>query len=307
MVLYLDAVWLLNLLIDAGLLKLTAVMLRRRVHPVRLWCGALAASSVVLLLFTPLAFIALHPVGKFLFSLLIIFVAFGYGRLSVFFQNLAGFYFSAFAIGGGLFALHYFFQTGSFYTDSRFFTTLNYGDPISWIMVAAGFPLLWLFSKKRMEQTAVRKWQSSFGAAVTIRVLDRTVRATGMIDSGNKLYDPLTRVPVMFLSREACMESLPPALFRGAGKPENIVDADDLPAEWKNRLVLIPFRAVDGSKKFTIAIRPDQVLIAHEGKLIECRKVCIALTDHSLSPSGDFNSILHPDMLIHGKIIEPAS
>lgn len=307
MVVYLDAVWLLNLLIDACLLQLTALMLKRRTNRIRFWLGAFTASSIVLILFTPLAFLVAHPLGKLVFSALIIFVTFGFCRLSVFAQNLAAFYFTAFAIGGGLFALHYFFQSDSLYANSRFLTTLNYGDPISWVTVAAGFPLLWLFSKRRMDQTVVRKWQSSAGAEIIIQIHNLTIKAKGMIDSGNKLYEPLTRFPVMFLSREACQDALPAELFQAGDGPDSILMHEDLPAEWKNRFALIPYSAVDGSRQFTAAIRPDQVLIMHEGKLIECRRVYVALTEHTLSSSGDFNSILHPDMLLHGKVIEPAS
>ncbi|RYL95412.1 sigma-E processing peptidase SpoIIGA [Sporolactobacillus sp. THM7-4] len=307
MVLYLDAIWLLNLLIDACLLQLTAVLLKRQIHPCRLWCGAFTASAIVLILFTPFAILVTHPIGKVLFSMVIIFIAFGYHRLSIFLQNLAAFYFSAFAIGGGLFALHYFFQTSSVYANKGFLTTLNYGDPISWIMVVLGFPVLWLFSKKRMDQAVIRKWQSSMGASVTIQVLDLNIEARGMIDSGNKLYDPLTRAPVMFLSREACGDSLPDVLFHSEGGMEQLLAQEELSDEWKNRIVFIPYRAIDGSRRFTAAFRPDRVLIMHEGKIIECRKVCIALTENQLSPSGDFNSIIHPDMLLHGKVIESAS
>lgn len=307
MVLYLDAVWLLNLLIDASLLQLTALMLKRRTNRLRFWLGALTASSVVLILFTPLAFLVAHPLGKFLFSVLIIYVTFGFRRLSVFVQNLAAFYFLAFAIGGGLFALHYFFQNDAFYANSRFLTTLNYGDPVSWIVIVAGFPFLWFFSKKRIDHTVVRKWQSSAGAEAIIQMADLTIKAKAFIDSGNKLYEPLTRFPVMFLSREACKDALPAELFRAFSGEEGMLSRESLAAEWKNRLALIPYTAVDGSRRFATAVRPDRVLIIHEGKLIECRKVYVALTEHALSAASDFDSLLHPDMLLHGKVIEPAS
>lgn len=307
MVLYLDAVWLLNLLIDACLLKLTALMLKRRTYRLRLFLGALTASSVVLILFTPLAFLVTHPLGKFLFSVLIIWITFGFGRPSVFFQNLAAFYFSAFAIGGGIFALHYFFQNGTSYADSRFLTTMNFGDPVSWIFVVFGFPALWLFSKKRLDQTAVRKWQHATGAEITIQIFNQVIQSRGLIDSGNKLYDPLTRLPVMFLSRAACEGQIPASLFQMEGPDAAFQVYEDLPNGWDSRITWIPYRSVDGVPHYIIAFRPDRVLITHEGRQIECKRVLVALTMQTLSTSGEFSSILHPDMLLNGKVIEPAS
>lgn len=307
LVLYLDVVWILNLLIDACLLKLTALMLKRRMSRVRFWLGALTASSIVLLLFSPFAVLVAQPFGKLLFSALIIAITFGFSRLSVFIQNLAAFYFTAFAIGGGLFALHYFFQDSSLYSENHFLTTMSYGDPISWIAVVTGFPLLWFFSKKRLDQTAVRKWRSANGAKISVRIIGSTVHARGIIDSGNHLHDPLTGTPVMFMQYAACREILPPVFAELVREEEPFNLPAGLTDEWKSRLTWIPYRSVDGQTKYRVAIRPDQVLVAHEGKLIECRRALIALTEHTLSTSGDFDSILHPDMLLHGKIIEPAS
>ncbi|UAK17058.1 sigma-E processing peptidase SpoIIGA [Sporolactobacillus terrae] len=306
LVVYLDAVWALNLFIDACLLKLTALMLKRQMTWLRLWLGALIASTIVLVLFTPAAFIVEHPLGKLVYSMLIIFTAFGYRRLSVFMQNLAAFYFTAFAIGGGLFAAHYFFQDASFYANSRFLNTMNYGDPISWIFVVLGFPLLWYFAKKRLDQTVVRKWHSSTIAQVSIRFFDDWIHAKAMIDSGNKLVDPLTQTPVMFLEKSVCSSCIPEALIQNRQTSEPL-QLESIPEEWRHRLAWIPYRAVDGSSQLTLAIRPDEVVIYKDNKQMACRKALVAFTDHALSSSGDFNSILHPDMLLHGKIIKTAS
>ncbi|MDN3954078.1 sigma-E processing peptidase SpoIIGA [Sporolactobacillus laevolacticus] len=307
MVVYLDAVWVLNLLIDACLLKLTALMLKRQTSWIHLWSGALIASAVVLILFTPAAFLVDHPIGKLIYSVIIIFVTFGFHRITVFLQNLAAFYFTAFAIGGGLFAVHYFFQDGSFYASNRFLNTMNYGDPISWMTVIIGFPILWFFSKKRLNQTVTRKWQSSTIADVIVRFSDITIEAKAMIDSGNKLTDPLTQAPVMFLSKEVCQGNVPEVFFQAEKAPAGSLDLEDLTGDWKSRVAWVPYRAVDGTSRMTLAVRPDQVLILYEGKRIECTKSLVAFVDHSLSSSGDFSSILHPDMLLHGKMIETAS
>lgn len=307
MVLYLDAVWMLNLLIDACLLKLTALMLSRKVSRLRLWSGAVLASMVVLILFTPLSFLIAHPSGKFLFSVLIILTTFGFGRLSSFVQNLAAFYFAAFAVGGGLFGLHYFFQNSSFYANGTLLSTMNFGDPVSWIFVIAGFPLLWFFSKKRFDQVVTRKWERSTVTGIQIRIFDQNIRTDALIDSGNKLYDPLTRVPVMFLSRSVCQGTIPEPFFQPL-QPECFQEIQEqLPTEWLEKLSWIPYRSVDGIPRSLLAFRPDEVLVTHEGRLLSCKKVLVALTDQLLSPSGEFGAILHPDMLLHGRRIDKAS
>lgn len=305
LVVYLDAVWLLNLLIDACLLKLTACMMKREVHWIRLWSGAFFASLIVLMLFSPLAFLIDGPMGKLGFSILIIFIAFGFHKLSAFLQNLAAFYFAAFATGGGLFALHYFMQSESVYAKNQFLGTMSYGDPVSWILVVCGFPLLWLFSKRRIDHVVVRKWDQSLYAAVSLSVEGHVIQTKGIIDSGNKLRDPLSRLPVIFLSHDACKEKLPSALF----EQEPLQDSDwieHLPESWQRRLALIPYQAVDGNKRFIWAFRPDQLTLDHQRHRFVTNRVLVAPMRHTLSSENEFGCILHPDLLLKGKDVQSA-
>ncbi|TCP29099.1 sporulation factor SpoIIGA [Scopulibacillus darangshiensis] len=307
MTVYLDVIWLLNLFIDFMLLKLTSVILKRPVRPWRMLLGTLYASSIVLFLFTPLAPIFYHPIGKLVFSAVIIFITFGYRRLSLFAQSFLTFYFSAFMIGGGLFAVHYFFLSSESYASQKAFSTLSYGDPVSWLFVVFGFPVLWIFSKKRIDNLIIKKWRASEQAEVTIKVLGVTIKTTGMIDSGNKLYDPLSRTPVMFLSKEASHGLLPETLFNEGGDLYSMMTDESLNKDWLSRLTMIPYRAVNGSNELVTAFRPDEVVISHGGTVLLSPKVAVALTEHRLSGEGDFHCILHPDMMLHGKTIETAS
>ncbi|MBM7644273.1 stage II sporulation protein GA (sporulation sigma-E factor processing peptidase) [Scopulibacillus daqui] len=306
MTIYLDAVWLLNLMIDFMLFKMTSIILKRPVHPFRLAIGTLVASSIVCFLFTPLSPFFYNPLGKFLFSLLIVFIVFGYRKFFLFVQSFLTFYFSAFMIGGGLFAAHYFFESSQSYAPENLFSTLSYGDPISWIFVVVGFPILWYFSKKRLDHLVIRKWQGSQQVKTEIIIMGKTITVKGLIDSGNKLYDPLTRTPVMFLSYSGAQGVLPKCLFEGWQNQYSVAQSE-ITKDLASRITMIPYQTVSGGQQFITAVRPDNVYIHHEGKTIQSPKVVIALTNTRLSGEGDFHCILHPDMMLKGKTVESAS
>src|SRR5690625_2735362 len=113
MTLYIDVIWFLNLCIDYLLIALTALVLKRKFLHGRMIGAALFASCIVLLLFTPLSSLFYTHWMKFLYSTFIVLIAFGFKRWTYFLQGLLMFYFVTFMIGGGLFALHYFWQTES--------------------------------------------------------------------------------------------------------------------------------------------------------------------------------------------------
>lgn len=300
MVVYLDVVWLLNLMIDFLLLRLTAFALKRQVKRWRLWLGALVASFIVFFLFTPLSPYLFHPLGKLLYSAVIVWTAFGYRRFSLYSQSFLTFYFVAFAAGGALFGVHYFIRSSQYYDDWLRFSTFRYGDPVGWALVIIGFPLVWRFSKKRLEHVAIRKWEMNELMAVAIVVAGKTIAATGMVDTGNRLNDPVRNLPVMFVNRELLRDWLPERLL-AAKDPARVFLEEGLEEEWMKRLAVVPYSSVNGRRQLALAFKPDRVEISHPQGTLFCTEVLVALAEQRLSETDDFACLLHPDMIQRGQ------
>ena len=71
--------------------------------------------------------------------------------------------------------------------------SISYGDPISWLFVIFGFPVIYYFSKKRIESVEVTKIHYDQIVKVKIQLAEEELELAGLIDSGNQLYDPLTK------------------------------------------------------------------------------------------------------------------
>ncbi|BBP89140.1 hypothetical protein BsIDN1_27580 [Bacillus safensis] len=69
----------------------------------------------------------------------------------------------------------------------------GFGDPISWLFVLTGFPAIWLFSKKRLGEVGKKKRQFDEQVLVEIHIHGEIIRLKGLVDSGNQLYDPMTK------------------------------------------------------------------------------------------------------------------
>lgn len=290
MTVYLDVIWLLNFFTDYLLLKLTGLVLKRDVQKYRLIISSALASFYVFAVFTPYAKLFFHPMTKFIFSLVIVYTAFSFKRFSYFIQNVFMFYFVSFMIGGGLIAMRFFLQTESELLNGIISTRFtSFGDPLNWLFVAAGFPLVWYFSRERLAQIEYRSIVYNEIATVFVHIEDKIIKLKGLIDSGNLLTDPITKAPVMIMDitnvdnslrlHELCEHSL-----------EN--------HPWKSRVRLIPYRTV-GQEELLVALRPDRIEIVHQNETYVVKSSLVGLTKQQLSSDRDFECILHPKMLLH--------
>lgn len=301
MAIYLDVIWFLNFCIDFLLIVLTGIFLKRKMQKWRLIAGSLIGSSYVLMLFIPMDFSMYHPVIKFVFSFIIILVSFGFQKFSYFLKNVAMFYFVTFVTGGGLFAAHYFLQTDLSIMHGVLATkTTGKGDLLSWAFVCIGFPAVWLFSKKRVDDIKVQKIHYSELVQVEIKIGDCCIRASGLIDSGNKLHDPITKVPVMILDLNQHENDIPEKIIEFSKDMDSYSSNQGSGHEWESRLRIIPFRAVGKDHEFLPAIKPDEVIISSKHGVFSCTRVLLGLTYTTLSSENKFSCIVHPEVMSNG-------
>ncbi|MFA8437579.1 sigma-E processing peptidase SpoIIGA [Pueribacillus sp. YX66] len=295
MTVYVDVIWLLNFFTDYLLLMLTGLFLKRKINKLRIAISSAVASMYVLLIFTHYASVFYHPVSKFICSMIIVYIAFRFKRFSYFFQNVAMFYFVTFMIGGGLIAVRFFLLTDSQLLNgiaSMPFT--GYGDPISWLFVAIGFPLLWFFTRERLTNMEYRSMTFEQMADVQIFIEEEIIQLKGLIDSGNLLTDPITKVPVMIMDISTVNKSL--QLHELHESSLSMIDNEH---PWYSRVRLIPFRSVGQEQQMLVALRPERIEIVHNDDKFIVKHCLVGLSKQRLSSDGDFECILHPKMLLH--------
>lgn len=302
MTIYLDVIWLLNFFIDLILIWLTAYALKRQIRKWHFLLATLFASTVVFILFTSMAPIVYQPLGKLLFSAFIVLIAFGYKRFTYFMQNLFMFYFVTFVVGGGLFALHFFWQSPIEILDGIVLTkTTSFGSTFSWIFVITALPLIVYFTNRQFQQVETRKLDYERIVKVEVEIEGMTIQADGLVDSGNQLYDPLTKAPVMIMEKQLITKALPNLHLDRMLQLENVLNMteEDSYHPFYNKLRIIPYRAVGRENEFLVAIKPNRVTIYDGEKKFEVRKVLIGIEEMKLSNENDYEAIIHPKMFIH--------
>lgn len=148
-------------------------------------------------------------------------------------------------------------------------------------------------SKQRTER------MSGFLGQVQVWIGQDHIECTGLLDTGNQLYDPLTRTPVMVMEAALWESYLPASWLRkcSEGNADQLVmELGDESFSWQDRVRLVPYRGINRSHSFMLALKPDRVEVVMNGAHFVHHRVLIGLDGGTLSAEGKYRAIIHPDV-----------
>ncbi|MEF3354219.1 sigma-E processing peptidase SpoIIGA [Paenibacillus sp. GYB006] len=309
MVVYIDLIFLTNLLIDWVLLFLTAWMQKKKPKWWRMIISSIIGALYVVMMFVPeLTFLYTFLI-KFTLSLFMIWTAFGFHSLQAFTKTIGTFYVVNFVAAGGVLGVHYMLQSSADLFNGILFTTtggVSFELQVGfWFVFITFFAVLLVFkgvqsSKRKTEQMSV------FFGDIIVEIGGVEVTCTGLVDTGNQLTDPLTRTPVTVMEASLWESYLPPS-WKGRISE---VSADTLIMEleeefiWQDRLRLIPYRGINKGTSFMLALKPDSVKVMMNGTCYTPRRTLIGLDGGKLSSEGKYQAIIHPEYVQEPAVVK---
>ncbi len=304
LIVYIDLIFAMNLAIDACLLLATAWLRKQRVILWRVILSAVVGALYVLMMFLPELDFMFTFLVKFLFSVVMLWVAFGFGGLQNYLRNMGAFYMINFVAAGGILGIHYLLQdsgevwSGIWYSASG---GLGFSLQIRTVFMLVCFFIVLLWFRRVMLARQRQERIDTFLAEVEVHLEGTVVACTGLIDTGNQLSDPLSGLPVMVMEASLWEEVLPSA-YQGKLAHEQ---ADNLILEWSeagafpwpHRLRLVPYRGVNRNAQFMLALKPDEVTVRLDGSVYRSTRVLVGWDGGRLSAEGAYRAIIHPALI----------
>jgi len=294
---YVDQVFFVNLLMNYLILWSAGRLSNARSSLSRLILASALGSIYSLAVFLPGTSQLFGPLMKFLFSLLMLTVAFVLQSWRAFLLSLLFFYLASFALGGMVFGFSYFLQNSTvslnepggvlFVVGRHFWVGVWFMLFFAWVACRLGVRLL----QRRVAQQLF---------PIVINFFSRKVEVEALVDTGNSLIDPLSGDPVIIVEYEALKPSLPPEIFSSFSKEQfsceqflmSITDTS-----WAKRIRVIPFHSLGEQNGLLIGIRPDGVEIKQGNKKILAEKVVVGIYRHRLHKDSNYQALLNPVLL----------
>jgi stage II sporulation protein GA (sporulation sigma-E factor processing peptidase) len=288
---YIDALafrLIFEMFMDYILLWATAEIARIRTSRLRLLLGGIVGAAYSAWIFfskneliAGYQYVVQSPV-KIAFSLIMLAIAFCPISWRKFLNATAILYLIAFMSGGAAIATVYFTRGNWIVVDIV---------AIGTILIVA--ELGWGIIQKRI-------WKDLFHVPIEIRFEDRCLAVEALVDTGNRLRDPLTGTPVVILESSAMKQVIPDDLK----DITELLDAGDFTglserlrnSSWSSKFRIIPYASIGKERGLLIGFRPTTMRIWEDGKPVDVENVIVGLHNRQLCPEGSYKALLHPDV-----------
>jgi stage II sporulation protein GA (sporulation sigma-E factor processing peptidase) len=265
-----------------------------------LGASAIGAASAVIVSIFPWMDIML----RFLFmnvavSALMLRIAFGRMKTAEFIKQLIVLYLITYFVGGLINSVYY-------YTDLRE-KLIKVGSSlvlsnVSWwfviiiflLLVPVVFLLLWF----------MRWYQSDKKETYEVELFydNHSILTIGLMDTGNCLYDPLFKKPVMVMEASLLQKLLTEKELSEINAARNCLLGNDenyIAAANDNalRLRFIPYQSIGRTRGIMPGLILDKVLIHTKNETICNEKVTAAICDNHLTVNDDYHVLLHKKLI----------
>ncbi len=284
-VIYLDVLLVLNLFVNYFLFLGTAFFLHQKPKRWRMIVGAVLGSfSALLILVDGLPFWVMTLIKLPLAALLVL-VAFGFQGKTLYIKLMLTFFAVNFIFGGVMFAVWLIFSPAGMYVNNGvvYFNisalTLVIGTLVAYLAIRV---VGYLFDN-RVRKNEIRSF--------VIAVDGKELVLNGLLDTGNKLSDKTSGLPVV-VCEYAGIEPVIPPDARACFRSRCAEGLEHLEVHsWSSRIRVVPYATV-GEGGLMTAFRPDHFyLLARDGTVEKEQAVLIGVTNSRLS-HGEYQAVL---------------
>ena len=260
MTIYIDLIILLNFFLDFLLLITVSLILKRNTKLIRVIIASFVGGISIISLFINMSSLSLF-ILKFIISIFMCLISFFYKSLKYTLNNVLYLYLVSIILGGFL----YFINDSVSYKNIGLIFFHN-GLSINLLVIIFLSPIiLFLYYKEAIKQ----KEELNKKYIVDITLLNnKKLSLTGFLDTGNNLYDPYKKRPIIVINKSIL-------------------------GNYKPNLILVPCITVNKESMLSCFKIKD---ISINGKKIE-EEVLVGISDNNFNIEG-------VDLLLHKKIIK---
>ena len=295
MTVYLDVIFLENVVLNYIILYVTGIISKARIEKRRIILGALIGAFYSIIYYLLKIKIYSSFIVKVFLSIIIIYVAFNSNSLKELIKKIILFYLTSFVFGGATIAIIYMANSQNITIQNGVLvgrytvTTVLIGIMVAYFTIVLAFKTI---------RTRVLK--KDLICDISIMLNNKEIKTKAMIDTGNLLKEPITNMPVIVMEHTLLYDVLPIEIINNT---EEILGGDftkipeNIRSVYSPKLKVIPYTSLGKSNGMLLGIKGENLIInlKEETKIID--EVIIGIYNKSLTKQGEYRSLLGLEVL----------
>lgn len=303
MTVYLDIVFLENLIMNYIIIYATGVVIKAEVKRLEIFIASGVGAIYTIVMYLDVIPIYSNFIMKIVLSIVIVYISFKPKTVKKLIKEIVIFYLVSFVFGGCVFALMYFLKPqmaeirNGVFVGAYPLKVAIIGGMIAFIITQVGFKIV---------KTKISKKDMIYDIEIIIN--KKTVKIKALLDTGNLLKDPLTGLAVIVAEHKSLYTIIPKDILDNISK---IIGGDigDLSKnEEFNKIIsrfrIIPFSSLGKQNGLLLGIKADGINILVDEKTEHIKNAIIGIYDKSLTKNGIYSAIFGLDLLEGGKANE---
>lgn len=299
MTIYIDIIFLENIIMNFIILLSTGLVLREKISYIKIFIASTLGSIYVVVTYITNMKLLLGIFMKILLSIAMTYIAFNSKKVKRHIKEILTFYLVSFVFGGAAIATIYFIKPQNILIKNgvyigRYSTiTILIGAILGFILVNIVFKII----KKK-----ITKSELNYTMKIKFEGKEQIIKA--MLDTGNMLKDPITRKPVAIIDSEIAEKILPKELIKNIHKilGGEFYTEDEESNKYISKLKVIPYSSLGKEHGLILAFKPDIVIIKYEDEIIEIKNILIGISERKLFKNTDCKGIINLEIINGGTI-----
>ena len=289
-VVYVDVLFLVNLIIDTLLLTATAYFRKKQISKLRLFIAATVGS-----LYAVFAFLTeINQVLCFLLDIgiaaLMILFCFKFKNKIDYIKDVLVLFITSFIFGGCVMGLYFFTSAGKIITLNNGVFYFDISAPVLFLFAAISYVLVIVLSKTFSENKT-----TSFMADVEIFFSGNSVKLIGFTDTGNSVIDIITGLPVIIAEFDSVKAIIPMEMYSLCSANNAKVYNQVTESEIISKIRVVPYRGVLNDCGLLTCIKPDKVIITQKGKTYK-PDVLVGIINEKMTMTDRYQVLLNTEI-----------
>ena len=283
MTLYIDIILFENIVMNIIILLATGMICKVKINYIRLLIASVIGAFYAIIFYIFHLNNYVNPISKIVVSIGMVYIAFGPIHFKNLCKQLTIFYLTSFCFGGVSYYLLYNLSP-HLIKSSHGILVGSYPIKITVIGGILGFFILNI--SFRMIKNKLTKKDMLY--TVEIGYLEKRINVNVILDTGNMLVDPITRIPVMILEAQKLKNMIPYPILK------NLLENkfEEIEEPYKTRCCLIPFASIGQKNGMLPGFKPDYIKIHTDGGEELREKVIIGVDPNLIDKNGVYAGLI---------------